>query len=228
MITMQNKKITLMPSGENVESKYRLKFIDPYINIINKIPGQLSYKDYSTIAEQNTSNMQMPGNQNTIQLREVKITDKKDNTFFSTLSFGSNACGDYVCRFNFLNCPMHRSESDNTHPVSGVMYKIVGSRNTIIYAGCTIPEKNESAVSIKGIYNSMEFYPSDYSEISPSQPEFISTIYWKHIEKITAGKETNLSFYTSDITGRFKIIIQGITDNDVVYGEKTFNVVKAK
>lgn len=37
-------------------------------------------------------------------------------------------------------------------------------------------------------------------------------------------KETEFSFYTGDITGVFKIIIQGITDNDVVYSENKFEV----
>ena len=38
------------------------------------------------------------------------------------------------------------------------------------------------------------------------------------------GKETNLSFYTSDITGKFRIVVQGITSNDVIYGEHFFEV----
>lgn len=227
MITMQNKKVTLMPSGESADSRYRLKFIDPYINIINRIPAQLSYKDHNTVAQQSTANMEIAGNEKTIQLKEVTIKDKNDDLFHGSFGlYGTNACGDYVCRYNNLNCPNHRSESDNKIPVQGGLYNVNGIR--MPYGGCTISPKNNLAISIKGIYTSLEFYPSDYAEISPSQPEYISTVYWKHLEKVTAGKETNFSFYTSDITGRFKIIIQGITDNDVVYGEKTFNVTKPK
>jgi len=226
MVTIQNKKLSLMVSTESADSRYKLKLTDPYVKISEIIPSHLSYKDYSTVAEQNTSNMQLTGSQNTIQLKEVKITDKKDVSFFGSRGFGGNACGDYVCKYGVLNCPNHRAEFDNRLPVEYAVYKSNGGQVT--YHGCAISQKNEFSANIKGIYNSMEFYPSDYSEISPSQPEYISTIYWKHIEKITAGKETNFSFYTSDITGRFKIIIQGITDNDVVYGEKTFSVAKPK
>lgn len=226
MITMQNKKIMVMPSGERASSRYKLEFIDPYVKIIESIPAQLSYKDYSTIAQQSTANMEIAGNEKTIQLKEVTIKDKKDESHYFYGSVGANECGDYVCPYGILNCPNHMGDIQNKMPVEGRTYKY--GAGYITYTSCTIPKKNESSITIKGIYNSMEFYPSDYAEISPSQPEYISTIYWKHIEKVTAGKETNFSFYTSDITGKFKIIIQGITDNDVVYGEKTFNVAKPK
>jgi hypothetical protein len=227
MVTMQNKKISLMPSGDDAQQLYQMKFADPYIKIKGEVPSIINYKDYSTVAEQSTASMEIAGNEKTIQLRQVTIKDKNDDSFHGFLALnGANECGDYVCRYNNLNCPNHRTEFDNKAPVKGATYNINGVRMS--YLGCTVPQKNTLAINIKGIYNTLEFYPSDYAELSPSQPEYISTVYWKHIEKVTAGKETNLSFYTSDITGRFKIIIQGITDNDVVYGEKTFNVTKSK
>jgi hypothetical protein len=231
MVTAQNKKITIMPSGDDADLRYKLKFADPYFKLIENIPSQLSYKDYSTVAQQSTANMEIAGNEKTIQLGQVTIKDKNDDLFhglYGSVLNGPNACGDYVCEYGILNCPNHTASFNNKAPEKGKTYR-VGNGSTI-YAGCTITttQKNKSSIAVKGIFNSMEFYPSDYSELSPSQPEYISTIYWKHLEKIAAGKETILSFYTSDITGRFKIIIQGITDNDVVYGEKTFNVKKAQ
>jgi len=43
---------------------------------------------------------------------------------------------------------------------------------------------------------------------------------------LNANKETELNFYTSDITGRFRIVVQGITNKDVVYAEQFFEVKK--
>ncbi len=229
MITMKNKKINLMIGGENASQKYKLQFSDPYSKINERMPAQLSYKDYSTTAQQNTTNMQIQGMQNAIQLKEVKITDKKDNSFFGSPGFGANECGDYVCRYGVLNCPNHGGQSDNITPVKGQSYRSgIQGNSTTVYAGCVIKSVKDYSTSFKGIYEAVDFYPSDYEVLSPSQPDYVSTVYWKHLQKITAGKETDLSFYTSDITGRFKIIIQGVTSDDVVYGEKTFNVVKAK
>ena len=72
----------------------------------------------------------------------------------------------------------------------------------------------------------MEYYPADYLQYNPSAPEYISTIYWKHLYKIIPGKETAIKFYTSDIAGAFKIIVQGVCANDVISAEKTFTVSK--
>jgi hypothetical protein len=83
-----------------------------------------------------------------------------------------------------------------------------------------------SMLKINGINYSKEFYGEDYTKLNLSQPEYQSTIFWKHACFINSKDETTLRFYTSDITGPFKVIIQGITANDVIYGEKEFNVRK--
>jgi hypothetical protein len=83
-----------------------------------------------------------------------------------------------------------------------------------------------NSIQFKGIYTAQEFYPADYSEVSPSQPEYISTMYWKNQLLLKKGETQEVSFYTSDITGAYKVIVQGITDNDVIYGETSFRVTK--
>ena len=95
-----------------------------------------------------------------------------------------------------------------------------------IYTGCVVT--NESLLLFKGVYAAQEFYPPDLSQVSATEPQYLSTLFWKHQLKISTTKDAEFSFYTGDITGSFKIIIQGVTGNDVVYGEKTFNVVKPK
>ncbi|MNL35233.1 hypothetical protein D3C87_1572490 [compost metagenome] len=72
-----------------------------------------------------------------------------------------------------------------------------------------------------GVYGKKEFYFNDYAD--PIEPAFVSTIYWQN--GILLGKgEKEMNFYTSDITGKFKVIIQGLSTNDVLYGDCSFEV----
>jgi hypothetical protein len=84
----------------------------------------------------------------------------------------------------------------------------------------------EHSLVFNGIQYATEFYPADYSQLNPPSPEFLSTVYWKHLYKISPENKNEISFYTSDITDDFKIIVQGIGGNDVVSGEKTISVIK--
>lgn len=213
LVTEPEKKLLAMVGGDNPDS-YKVQIVDPYSLIDPKILDWLTYKDYNTTAQQNTANAQLDGFQRSIKLNEVKIIDKKDDQFFGVGKLYVNAkCGDYICRYGILNCPNHRNERDNVY---------------ITDCPIKLPPNTSYRVMFKGIYNSVEFYPADYSQLNPSQPDYVSTIYWNHLSQIKSTGDAEFSFYTSDITGRFKIIVQGITSNDVVYGEKTFNVVKAK
>jgi hypothetical protein len=170
--------------------------------------------------------IQVPDNEHAVNLKEVKITASNDNTFYGVK--GANSCGDYVCKYGILNCSNHPTDPDNRPAVSGEEYFINSfHREKKIYTGCGVGE-SKNVLKFKGIYEGQEFYPADYSQINPSAPEYISTLYWKHQLKVSSTKDTEFSFYTSDITGRFKIVIQDVTGNDVTYGEKIFNVVKPK
>jgi hypothetical protein len=177
----------------------------------------------------------------TVTIKGLKEEYKQYSPFFS---YGSNACGDYVCYLNVLNCENHFNNSLNRPPKMGEKYivptntinnktmlqtfKSNGTYSEIIYTGCTVPNSDPLSLVINGIKYNKEFYGSDYSQVNPSQPEYLSTIYWKHLCFVNSKKEAELSFYTSDITGPFKIIVQGITANDVIYGEKEFNVESLK
>ena len=57
------------------------------------------------------------------------------------------------------------------------------------------------------------------------EPINFSTVYWNY--QIKTKGDTSISFTTGDLTGPFKIIVQGVTDGGVVYGEKEI-VVKRK
>ncbi len=154
-------------------------------------------------------------------LKEVVVTARKDR-FINGGVPGRNECGDYVCQFQILNCPNH---SFGTIPVEGHYYTSGGMR--VRYAGCVLSQKqNQFIIFLKGIYQAKEFYQEDYGTISPSVQMYLPTIFWKYSVSVHSDKAIELSFYTSDIVGKYRVIVQGVTTAGVVHGEYVFNVVK--
>ena len=127
--------------------------------------------------------------------------------------------------FGIFNCPNHKGFANNTIPKVGRYYLIKGRLTK--YFGCVVPVVKDNAdllKTIEGIKYNKEFYGSDYSVLNPSQPEYYSTIFWKNLVRVSSLNPIQLSFYTSDITGSFKVIVEGITQNDVVHREMEFTV----
>lgn len=235
IVTEANKKIRFLVMDKNVND-FDINVADPY----NKITRQLLLKcnKLNTLANFgidlfNSDSLTINGLEHTIALKEVKIKGYKDNSLLSSniTNFSNphrNECGDYVCRYNVLNCPNHPNESDNKPAAVGHFYRSSNTTGeTIVYKGCTtsnVKTDNVKTFVIDGVIYPSEFYGSDYSVLNPSTPEYVSTLFWKSFLKVNSKGESQLSFYTSDIKGPFKIVVQGITTNDVVYGEKDFLV----
>jgi len=165
----------------------------------------------------NNSQLLLKNDEKAIRLREVAIFKKN-----ADLIYGSNSCGDYVCSYNILNCLNHVNDPNNTNPIIGKSYMINNYLQP--YVKCKPEDEIEKFGKINGINLHKQFYLDDYKE--PEEPAFFSTIYWNYATMLNANKETELNFYTSDITGRFRIVVQGITNKDVVYAEQFFEVKK--
>lgn len=154
-----------------------------------------------------------------IKLRDVVINKTKDNS----TSFGKrgvNRCGDYVCRFNILNCPNHLGDYDAREPIKGKKYLDGGKGISVIYQGCMDDESKLNLLILKGISLPKEFYTSDIN--NKNEPINFATIYWNY--QVMINGETPLSFNTGDLTGVFKIVVQGVTDGGVVYGAQEIEV----
>ncbi len=69
-----------------------------------------------------------------------------------------------------------------------------------------------------------EFYQTD--NVSPliTEPEYISTLYWNPQVLLNTDTPIKISFKTGVIPGKFKIIVQGRTDDDVIYKESFITV----
>ena len=57
------------------------------------------------------------------------------------------------------------------------------------------------------------------------KPDFRHTLYWNPLVEFTKGQPLNLSFYTSDLCGEFKVKVEGITtDGKIILGSSYFQV----
>lgn len=230
LTTSDNKKIHLLVGGSH-PGDYEITVLNPYENINNALAknNEIMMSDpLVPFADKSGSSNYLNGFDHILSLKEVKIEGKKDNSFYGKTA---NSCGDYVCKYGFLNCPQHGGDPQNVAAVNGKTYKYFdgisadGSEifHSVFYQSCN-PPKYGYTKSIDGIKIPAAFYPVNYEKESSAVPEYVSTIYWNHLYKISPDGSIPIQFCTSDITGDFKIVVQGVTGNDVVYGEKEIKV----
>ncbi|GAB3934508.1 hypothetical protein [Mucilaginibacter myungsuensis] len=160
---------------------------------------------------------------NATKLRQVNIKGKSDKLR------GANDCGDYVCRYNILNCFNHPGDPENRPPKIGETLREAGGGGLIKYVHCGVGNVSAPGMTVfTGINNSKQYYGADYAVLNPLEPDYLSTVFWKHSVMLSKDKETELTFYTSDITGKFRIVVQGVTDKDVIYNEASFETIAKK
>ncbi len=173
---------------------------------------------------QDSGDGQLKSLENALTLKAVTITGKRDDFLYGR-RLGPNECGDYVCRYGFLNCSVHNGDPDNHTPVKGKAYK--DGRNTIspsdekvpiiIYTGCI--QEPPFLFKVSGIYLDREFYGVNAEVEDLSQPQYLSTLFWQPGTLFDINGETEFSFLTGDITGDFSIVVQGVGEKDLIYGE---------
>lgn len=217
IIGAETKKLYLFVNGDKMFN-HEIQINDMYQKTSSQIARTVVNESPilpSTL--QNNTELVLKSNEKLIRLKEVVINNKNDNGF--NYLRGANACGDYVCVYNILNCRNHIGDFGNKHPTAGRYYLTNGKMT--LYTECS-PKNLKGFYLVNAIHTPKEFYLNDYKE--PQEPAFFSTIYWNYGTIVNAEKETEISFYTSDITGKFRIVVQGITNKDVVYAEHFFDV----
>jgi hypothetical protein len=232
LLSESNKSLKISVNDKNKEY-YTLNVNDPYKAMNRKLATSLLFNNYDVGSfAQSSQAVVLKTEEGAKRLLDVKVTAKKDVSIFATGRRGTNVCGDYVCMYGILNCPNH--VGDGYEPVVGRTYSIKspGSRQsmgTMVYEGCQAllkDDKKDYLAKLDGIYTKKEFYVADFSKVDASDPQYLSTIYWNHSLLTNDNGECEVTFYTGDITGRFRIVVQGLTNNDVVYGDHTFDVRK--
>lgn len=214
----KEKSIYLLITDKR-KDKYQIKVNDPYIKL-NKNYQKVLLTNFRSIpsAIQNNRILTVKSNESVFQLKEVQIK-ANDNGNESGMAMGVNRCGDYVCTYNILNCRNHIGSPQNKHPIPGKSYS--SDQGIIIYRACSEQDIVPGMTPMEGIYIKKEFYVNDYPDAL--EPAFFSTLYWNYGELLTKKTKT-ITFHTSDITGKFRIVVQGISSGGVRYGDYTFEV----
>ena len=185
------------------------------------------------------------------KLDEVVIVGKKSsrhkNKYLARLDSILNIppIGDYICEDNHLNCPqkpMDRSRKPIPGETYGVFvgfewvnysersFKLVRmKREVYAYKKYTEEEllKKFNMKKIIGYQPQKEFYKPSFNEIKDDTfPDYRKTLLWKpNIVTVNNGK-AKLDFYTSDITSKFIIIIEGSNDKGLLgFSKQSFKVI---
>jgi hypothetical protein len=80
-----------------------------------------------------------------------------------------------------------------------------------------------------GLQERREFYQPSYASAkdrSGRMPDFRTLLFWNPSIKATVGKETELECYSSDVAGKYALIVQGISDDGTPLFSRTFFSVK--
>lgn len=219
LLVGEGRKVFLLVNETDKED-YAIDIEDPFKKINQKLSDDIQSVEKGYVrAIQNSEEWQLKGLEKTVTLQTVVVSTKKDNSIYGAKM---NACGDYVCSYNILNCPNHYNWVGNKAPVAGEQYNLSNGGVTV-YKGCVGIEEKRTLM-IKGVYTAREFYGLDISSSGMQQTQYLSTLYWKPVLEINNNGETEFSFFTGDITGKFRVIIQGISEDDVISAEHFFSV----
>lgn len=208
LIAESGKKAYAFLNGTNKEIA-KIRINDPFLavannNILNSWPAYASQPIIS-------DNYLKQISEQRILLNEVVIKGGKDNEYLGEMKNGPNACGDYVCNYGFLNCPIHFG---GTIPIKDRTYALHDKTNEkgyilYKYKGCEKDQVKNWLNPIPIINTNKIFYVDGYKD--NQEPAIFSTLYWQHYVKLN-NISVDLNFYTGDILGKFNIIVQGVVD----------------
>lgn len=151
-----------------------------------------------------------------INLREVQIV--ADNiprmSYEQMRAAYPDDCRDYVCSLGVLNCVHH--PLGGVPPFLGQSYKYISPETNrivrnFIYTHCiNCGPVKERKIQIKRIDKPREFKVPNYKEDFISEENFQSTLYWNPNIFTDKNGEGSFEFYTADLKGIHKIVLQGI------------------
>jgi len=222
-----NKLILMVSKGKN--NGFSIELEDASIGINSKLAKDIKIAGIlGTNGFSKSQDEVLGGMENVFQLDEVTVNGSRGNTSLYAYKGkpGPNACGDYVDDAGFLN---YEYSSNRYQPVLGQLYQkridLSDDRATfrvepVVYHGCQT-EEYTGALEVAGIYSEREFYGADTLH---SEPQYLSTLYWKsHVLTDDRGR-AQIKFNTGDIKDEFSIVVQGVTNNEVFSKRQTFMV----
>jgi len=238
LITRESKKIALMVAGKN-SAGYAVEVNNPFVDISRGLAERIEPLGTGTVSNNLSTGQELAGLENMHALQTVTIKgNAASNNFYGRKGeAGANDCGDYVDSpapyfglQSILNYPF-TPRTRRFKPIPGQIYVkrtdvgYLGSYASykvewVTYQGCPI-DRNESVLKLDGIYGEQEFYGVNDD---PGELQYLSTLFWKPGIQTDARGEAEIQFKTGDIQDTFRIVVQGVTGDDVIYGAANFTV----
>jgi hypothetical protein len=221
--------------NDNKSKAYSIQIADPYQKVLQSLIDSL-YRGMPVVIMNKESTKQTARyTENITMLNPVVITSKSSNGNRSLSSaYHANACGDFVCVENNLNCPVHKATDPGSHlPVKGKTYKIALLKGqsapvgiytgVVVYTGCTAEELNKQVATtmMKGIQTIKDFYMPIENDI---QQPARTTLYWESLRELNSGEKYDARFSSGSTAGTFTIIVQGIFNNEPIFQEMKITV----
>lgn len=220
LLAAEGHKVNLIVNGTQGRN-YQININDPYLQINNRMVQKLD-RGYTNqvIGNSGSESEVLKGLQHNINLQTVNI--KANNRNGSLHGYhgvpGVNECGDYVDEHDYLN---YAKSVNRFKPISGKMYQIRTDLEgnyfevkDVYYHGCT-EEKKISGLTMNAIGDGKEYY---VTEEEKSNNPHRSTIYWQSGLLTNSAGEAELKFSTGELTGQFRLIIQGVTTDNLISG----------
>lgn len=155
-------------------------------------------------------------------LKEVIVTTPYDVYNRQISSPEEAPCGVWVCSCDHWKCMGCRPL---LIPTPGKAYLNLRTGKTIIYKGCPEDQLKYYSRKIQGIHLPKEFPVTDsvfYN--TDTDTELSSTLYWNPFLAIDKNGEATVSFYTDDLTGKFSIVMEGLSQAGPFHSDLIFYV----
>lgn len=223
--TTEGKDLTAVLSN-NRDQFFQIEMTPLFTNTANRLAAPHAFEHRvpaQAVADEAPAAADIPGIK---RLKEIVVQGRRSNLYGAS-GYYVNECGDYVCVFNILNCQNHFNDIRNRPPQQGERIRVPPNLEVLVpYWGCSSSRNSKSnKVKIRGIYIAREFAGVEQEQKDLAEPEYRSTLFWKPDVVLNPGSSMRFNFLTSDVTGSFKIIVQGITSSgQALYAETTIQV----
>ncbi|RZJ75167.1 MAG: hypothetical protein EOO47_20080 [Flavobacterium sp.] len=219
------KKVALMVGG-NKSNDYQIELHDPMSSIVDLLAKQNIIPTQQLNIQQNYPRTSQILGEKIIELQAVTIKEKPSSQSNTRGKAGINDCGDWVDEYGYLNYPYSEKRY---HPIIGKQYKkrtdidpIMQSFKVepVYYNGCQTSIQ-KAAKLIKGINLESQFYGLDNSS---KKDQYLTTLYWGAEIISDKNGQAEVRFSTAELSGMYRIILQGINSKGVCYAEAFFQV----
>lgn len=227
LITYNNSGNVNLIINNDKQKEFFLAFANPYVDLLQKVIDSV-YSSHQIEGETVQANHTIDDfADQTAILDGVTVKSRSSGSIWEYVGYHANACGDWVCLQNALNCPVHLPTDPGSYkPIKGKNYKnfIIQFDGTgkyladQVYVGCILEEGKGNASNIfQGIHNVKDYYMPIRSD---GYYKNNSILHWESLKQLSSGEAYDLEFESGQTPGTYLLIVQGILNNKPVYKEQ--------